>query len=731
MMDLYKELNLNVVTDQPAVWIRKVVIYEQIDPEPVVIREVTLSRGLNIVWADEPGNDDPNAEITGHSAGKTGFCRLIRYILGESTFGTKANTGFIRKALSKGYVGAELIVRNQHLAVIRPLGAGRASYVQKGKSLVELLNDRGFPVYHENFLSSLGVLAILDGMQSAGIVQTGEPIQWGHLLAWITRDQEARFQNIHEWRSPRSDSESPSFRFPKAGPLFVMRTALGLILPDELKAEEELAELTRRQTRLEREQEELRREPQFRVNLYDRQLRQKVIELCNQSPESNVRGLAVDVMEMAFASDGLIPGLDKTAERVALSLESELTALNEQLELQQNKVDDLGANIRGLERDKNQLGGLIGIGQAAASELDQGLRQRREERSLLNRYGNDKCVLGGVFYSECTYVRLRRETLKSTQIQDAQAMKQAEAERQREVRQVEKEIEGIQQQLDDLETQRRELAEQLRRIRRDIKDKSDNLRDLKRVHEALAEWRGKSLKPDGFEKLNECTEDLTEIAETVTALEVQLDELIGKHESHRERLNRIFSASVRAVLPSGTYDGTVRLEGRELNYQINHGPAMSGEAVETLSVLLSDISNLVYSSVSEGSHLPGFLLHDSPREADLGIRIYWSFIRFVAKLQQHFGTPDACPFQYILTTTTAPPSELSGDDYVKLPLDASKPNGLLYKRDLATAAAQAEQQTTGGRGQSKLPFGDSSLQEGNSPNDGTENSDRAGDQPED
>jgi len=114
---------------------------------------------------------------------------------------------------------------------------------------------------------------------------------------------------------------------------------------------------------------------------------------------------------------------------------------------------------------------------------------------------------------------------------------------------------------------------------------------------------------------------------------------------------------------------------------------MSGEAVETLSVLLADVACLIYSTVSEKAHLPGLLVHDSPREADLGIRIYRSFIRFVASLQAHFGGPGKCPFQYILTTTTAPPDELRGAEYVKLPLNASTPSGLLLGRNVASTAS--------------------------------------------
>lgn len=677
-MDIYDELELKITTSEPTVWLERVVLFEQIDPEPVVIREVKLSRGLNIVWADEPGEDAPDTEITGHSAGKTAFCRLIRYLLGENSFGTKANTSFIRKALPKAYIAAEIHVCGHKRTVIRPIGNGRASYVQSNLTIEATLKQRGFPIYHESYLSALGVLPILDGFETGGIVQTGEPIQWGHILAWITRDQEARFQDIHEWRSPRSESDAPRFQFPKAGPLFVMRTALGLILPDELVAEEELAKLTRRQAKLEKEIEDLRKEPQFRVNLYDRQLRQKLVQL----------GLAAtEVDGLAFESEGLIPGLDKKAQRLLATLEAEIVTKNEQIEAKDAEINETAARIGGLEREQEQLDSLFGLNDAALTELDKGLRKRRHDRSLLEKYRNDKCVLGDVFYKDCSYVQSRRATLNKIQLQDAQAMEFAEAERKKEQQQVDSDKQSIQDQIDELKHSQEAMRQEQRTLKRELKAKDDDLNEVRRVHSSLTEWRDRMSNSDGFEELANCKSELANAVGQSVGLEADLNRLIGQHEAHRSLLNKIFSASVRSVLPSGTYDGIVRLDGGELSYQITHGPAMSGEAVETLSVLLSDISNLIYSSVSERAHLPGFLLHDSPREADLGIRIYWSFIRFVARLQSHFGSAEHCPFQYILTTTTAPPKELAGDDFVKLPLSASDPNELLYRRVLATAAA--------------------------------------------
>lgn len=159
--------------------------------------------------------------------------------------------------------------------------------------------------------------------------------------------------------------------------------------------------------------------------------------------------------------------------------------------------------------------------------------------------------------------------------------------------------------------------------------------------------------------------------------------MLAEHDSNRELLNRIFSEAARVVLPSASYDGRVRFQDRELSFQITHGGAMSGEAMETLAVLLADVSCLIFNSLSAGSHLPGFLLHDSPREADLGLRLYHSFIRFVADVEADYRAHGGCPFQYILTTTTPPPKSVVAESHMALRLDASKESELLFRRNLA------------------------------------------------
>ncbi len=211
-MDLYKELSLTPVRSEPSVWISRLVIFDRIAPNPVTIRDIPLTRGVNIIWAEETEDDNPAAEISGHSAGKTTFCRLLRYVLGEKTFGTKANTELIRKSLPEGYVAAELHVAGQQWAVQRPLGSGRMSYFKQDATVEEQLQDRGQSVSQDDYPKRICLEDLLDKLESGAVVRTGETIHWAHVLAWCTRDQEARFQNIHEWRSPRSESDAPTFR---------------------------------------------------------------------------------------------------------------------------------------------------------------------------------------------------------------------------------------------------------------------------------------------------------------------------------------------------------------------------------------------------------------------------------------------------------------------------------------------------------------------------------------
>ena len=71
---------------RPLVWVRRLLLYETIEPIGQ-IREINFSTGLNIIQVKFNEKDD--SFESGHGIGKTTVCRLIRYCLGEKTFGQK------------------------------------------------------------------------------------------------------------------------------------------------------------------------------------------------------------------------------------------------------------------------------------------------------------------------------------------------------------------------------------------------------------------------------------------------------------------------------------------------------------------------------------------------------------------------------------------------------------------------------------------------------------------
>ena len=675
-MDLYRELNLEPVRSEPDVWVSRIVILERIAPDPVVIRDISLSRGLNIIWAEESEDDNPAAAITGHSAGKTIFCRLLRYALGERTFGTKAVMELIRKTFPHGYIAAELHIRGRKWAVRRPFGSGR-TYIEENASIEELLKQRGQIVTQDLYTKEIGLESLLDDLETGGIVQTGELIQWDHILAWCTRDQEARFQNIHDWRSPRSEAETPSFRFPKAGPLFVMRAVLGLFLPDELKGEERLAKLLRDKDRLNKEIEEKRREPQFLVNLYDQQLRQSLKSiLLNES----------DIDSRPFRSDELLTeDLQRLTTKARKTIEESIEKGERERQALQAQIDELGAEIRRQEKALAEWEAIFSVNDAASRELGADLIENGEKRKRFEEHKNKLCPYGGVIVRECNYFKDRQRIFQISEIQDSRALEQAEAERAEERRKIDVEKDNIRKEILRINGNRQKALEMRNSLMALTREQQELMSDIERSHDELVIWMQRRDGLGGYEELNLLRQKLDSTEKEIARFEKELAALLRQHDENRKRLATIFSGAVRSVLSSKRYNGIVSLENRELAFRITQGPTMSGEAVETLSVLLADVAALIYNTVSDKVHLPGLLLHDSPREADLGIGIYRSFVRFAASLQEHFGGAERCPFQYFITTTTAPPEELRTAKYVKLRLNASDADGLLLRRNIAQA----------------------------------------------
>ncbi len=655
----------------------------KIAPEPSYIREIiTLRKGLNIIWAEEPESEETGGDVAGHSAGKTTFCRIIRYVLGEKTFSNKANTQAIKRAFPTGYVAAELYVKGQRYAVLRPLGDNRNSYVLKDGTIEQVIKDRGEVAYQDNYPAKLGLDKFIEEFATSSVVRTNEPILWGHILAWCARDQEARFQNIYDWRSSRSESDWPSFRFPKSDPLFVMRVALGLFLPSELKSEESLAEISRKLTEAETGLERAKREPEYWRDHLTEKLRKNLTEI--------TPGNKKEIEEAPLQAEDLFPDLKRLTGKAVYDLGEIQNEEDVRIKLIETEIKDLQEQAIQAKSDLKQLQTLFQVDTRASTELTNMQNAVQVERDQIEQAKLLMCGYGNLLVGDCTHVKNRQTLLsanpKPNEILNPEELKARDAE----LKKVNLQISNLQRTIKARDLEIDALTKKKDTAKASTEARTRFLTDLKSCLEELIIWTERASSPQKFEKLKPMAEGIDSLKLQISNKQEALNKLIAEHDDNRDLLSLIFSASAKTVLPSSAYDGVVKFQDRELNFQITKKGTMTGEAMETLAVLLGDLSCLIYNSLSDKSHLPGIMIHDSPREADLGLRLYHSFIRFVAGLDQSFTEKIGCPFQYILTTTTAPPETVKKSDAVRLQLDAAKQEGLLFRTDLSFTEEDAD-----------------------------------------
>ena len=176
-----------------------------------VLREITFRPGLNIVWSPDPGETemDEAVGVIGHGSGKTTFCRLLRYCLGEETFATDSQRERIGKVLPEGYVGLKVVLDGTPWVIARPLGVRRRHFAVEGGDLGSVLSGDVPAAGLDAFLTAMTTqLLTLEAVQLLPASVRG-PRAWLAALAWATRDQECRFDHALDWRSASSESRSP------------------------------------------------------------------------------------------------------------------------------------------------------------------------------------------------------------------------------------------------------------------------------------------------------------------------------------------------------------------------------------------------------------------------------------------------------------------------------------------------------------------------------------------
>lgn len=142
-----------------------------------------------------------------------------------------------------------------------------------------------------------------------------------------------------------------------------------------------------------------------------------------------------------------------------------------------------------------------------------------------------------------------------------------------------------------------------------------------------------------------------------------------------QQLSGKFNMVLRELVPDVL--GTTRLDAEGLHLNVEWGGLRSTAALESLKVVVFDLAALVL-AMEQTLPLPGLLVHDSPREADLSAKVYARLFAVAARME---GGTDPC-FQYILTTTTSPPQAFQNGECLRLSIKGAPAEERLLGVDL-------------------------------------------------
>lgn len=640
----------------PRLWVERVWLLESREPL-VVIRTVDLRPGINVVWAREPEVDDgAGLASAGHGVGKTSFCLMLRYTLGDDANAIAALREKAASNFPKGGVAVKVHIDGVVWLVFRPFGMG-PSIAKQSDDLAELFTGR-LEGEFQRYLDALQT-AFIGKLAVQTLPGTNQALEWRHLLAWCIREQRTRFDGFYHWR----EADGLGFRRSRKDPPLFVNAVLGLLdgeagrlMRDLETAQTTLEELTKRIP-------ELEREPIYALNQLERQLRLQT----GTDEDAPVSISTAEVSLEAKVQQTIADGLRAEArwEQESVAAEEALVPLivrhKEQQAKHQRLALEYGAAKALLEANEGEYKRLT----TALAELDRLAGQ---------------CELGQVEFASCEHILARKATtsmrwrsyetevkveVPRLQLRLNAASIAAEAA-QKEVQAHEKLLSGqratnrrVQMRSATSVVQREQLQEQwdrlmlLQRQRQEGTDSAELLREKTREKELTValEHHGAALAQ---QKLRQSTR-----ADAINALTRCLAERLLKKSGH----GRFVSDS-----DSRPFDLSV-----------------GGEAYQVLEVLLGDVTCLMDAAVSTGSNHPGFLVHDCPREADMSAGLYKNFLLMMLEADEQLTGQGKVAFQYIVTTTSAPPPELCEHPYLALELQPGSDDHLLFKRQLTTS----------------------------------------------
>lgn len=637
----------------PRLWVERLAIFSEAAPEHC-LRSITFRRGINLVWAREPNENSHYAGIhaAGHGVGKTSLCLLLRYCLGDSSKSIDELRDEVLAEFPQGGVGAVVHAGGETYSVFRYFNAHRDGLAAKGGDIEDLFGDGESQPYKE-FEARLAEL-MLSGVTPRAIPETGQAILWRHLLAWIARDQGSRFKSFFSWR----EGEGTGLQRPRQDPPIVMRAVLGLLDQGESKLLTRLRALERDLDEAKANEARLRQAPSL--------IRKRI--------ESEVRSWLNAPVGMPLYSDDLFKeSVQSEVERARADAASTLVQLEAEEDKANGELVDLRIELRQKQHDYDLANIDYELADAARSNDEAAYRHLAERREKLKSLAG-LCEHGQVEFQQCTHVQTEIQTVSFRDGRDLNALGKVGADWTARAAQA---------------LQRRQQAETpLGSAKERVAAKEQTLKALKirwrtaeieqdrgeRLLSELDRWEKVAGSPEAAEQLELAEKRCLEIQADIDKTRVHLAKLRHEQSAREKYLAELMDLFVQELLSNEAFGGLdIRDEERPFRLSLR-----GGEAYRVLEILVGDLVCLLDAG-NPASAFPSLLIHDCPREADMGPRPYRDFLHLIECIEREaYG--NAVPFQYIVTTTTPPPESLQKEPYLRLTLDPSHDGGLLFGR---------------------------------------------------
>ena len=631
---------------EPRLWIKEFGFYTNFKTT-AEHRRITLRKGLNIIWAKESIEG-----ASGHAAGKSTFSRMLRYLLGDHSYGSDDFRTALLKKFPDGLLIGEVILQGESWLLCRSLLNKSGDWASKGVTYGQAFDDDLPKTDYKDFLAALHE-AFITPLGIEHYPGTDKELLWQHLLPWLTRDQDARYSEALVWRGT-----GESHTTLKNEKVNLIRLALKLLDSEELTQQAEHSKLLKDKRDLRTEIPQLSYAIDRRLNELTQRfpklqsLREGDLEtsLDEQKKQANedlerLRGK----ITAARKTDGIDEVLKATFEvktTARNSAQSELNACETSIKRNQSELNYREGKlteeeykkqqseltpVKGMCRESIESAIAAGCPLAPSEHRDELLAQRLEDAK------------GDV---EAFKAAIQRDQAKKPRLQQ-------------ELEEAVKQLQPIAAKIETLRAKHQKEIEGLHAKALQIEVKQVQLTSLLQDSIALREKKESQEKND----------------EAIDASNDTLRKLRKKSGPFLSKLTNDFNV-VASHLTQQEINGKVEFESDAIKASMNYEGDQTSAALITLRLLAFDLAALL-GSIRETSQHPGFLLHDSPREADLSVHIYRRLFTLIAG---ELEAPENEAVQYIIATTEAPPEHLQSKPWLSCaPLSSENPETRLLK----------------------------------------------------